>query len=52
LQINVEKSAAWVVLSNNGSKEQLIRSVDQLYEKYFKNKQKGSKILDRQEIMF
>lgn len=41
-----------VVLSNNGSKEQLIRSVDQLYEKYFKNRQKGSKILDRQKIMF
>jgi len=40
------------VLSNDGSKEQLIRSVDQLYEKYFKNKQKGSKVLDRQEIMF
>jgi len=35
------------VLSNDGSKEQLIRSVDQLYEKYFKNKQKGSKVLDR-----
>ena len=40
------------VLSNDGSKEQLIRSVDQLYEKYFKNKQKGSKVLDRQKIMF
>ena len=39
------------VLSNDGSKEQLIRSVDQLYKKYFNNKQKESKILDRREIM-
>jgi len=39
------------VLSNDGSKEQLIRSVDQLYEKYFNNKQKESKILDRREII-
>ncbi len=40
------------VLSNDGSKEQLIRSVDQLYEKFLKITQKGSKVLDSQEIMF
>ena len=37
---------AGFVLSNDGSKEQLIRSVDRLYEKFLKNAQKGSKILD------
>ena len=35
------------VLSNNGSAEQLISSVDRFYEKYLKNAEKGSKVLDR-----
>jgi len=37
---------AGFVLSNHGSKEQLIRSVDRLYEKFLKITQKGSKVLD------
>jgi dephospho-CoA kinase len=37
---------AGFVLSNDGSREQLIKSVDRLYEKFLKNAQKGSKILD------
>jgi len=37
---------AGFVLSNDGSREQLIRSVDRLYEKFLKNAQKGSKVLD------
>ena len=41
-----------VVLSNNGSTEQLINSVDRLYEKFLKNAEKGSKVLDSQDIMF
>jgi len=40
------------VLSNNGSTEQLISSVDRLYEKFLKNTEKGSKVLDSQDIMF
>jgi dephospho-CoA kinase len=40
------------VLSNNGSTEQLINSVDRLYEKFLKNTEKGSKVLDSQDIMF
>lgn len=40
------------VLSNNGSTEQLISSVDRFYEKYLKNTEKGSKVLDSQDIMF
>jgi dephospho-CoA kinase len=34
------------VLSNNGSTEQLISSVDRLYEKFLKNTEKRSKVLD------
>ena len=34
------------VLSNNGSTEQLIRYVDRLYEKFLKNTEKPSKVLD------
>ena len=41
-----------VVVSNNGSTEQLINSVDRLYEKFLKNAEKGSKVLDSQDIMF
>jgi dephospho-CoA kinase len=41
-----------VVLSNNGSTEQLISSVDRFYEKFLKNTEKGSKVLDSQDIMF
>jgi dephospho-CoA kinase len=41
-----------VVLSNNGSTEQLINSVDRLYEKFLKNAEKRSKVLDSQDIMF
>ena len=37
---------AGFVLSNDGSREQLIRSVDRLYEKFLKNAQKGAKVLD------
>jgi dephospho-CoA kinase len=37
---------AGFVLPNDGSKEQLIRSVDRLYEKFLKITQKGSKVLD------
>jgi len=37
---------AGFVLSNDGSREQLIKSVDRLYEKFLKNAQKGSKVLD------
>ncbi|MBW2246294.1 MAG: dephospho-CoA kinase [Deltaproteobacteria bacterium] len=40
------------VLSNNGSTEQLISSVDRFYEKYLKNTEKGSKVLDSQDTMF
>ena len=40
------------VLSNNGSAKQLISSVDRFYEKYLKNTEKGSKVLDSQDIMF
>jgi len=40
------------VLSNNGSAEQLINSVDLFYEKFLKNTGKGSKVLDSQDIMF
>jgi dephospho-CoA kinase len=40
------------VLSNNGSTEQLISSVDRFYEKFLKNTEKGSKVLDSQDIMF
>jgi dephospho-CoA kinase len=42
---------AGFVLSNNGSKEQLVRSVDRLYKKFLKIMQKGSKILDSEIIM-
>jgi dephospho-CoA kinase len=41
-----------VVLSNNGSAKQLISSVDRFYEKFLKNTEKGSKVLDSQDIMF
>jgi dephospho-CoA kinase len=37
---------AGFVLPNDGSKEQLIKSVDRLYEKFLKITQKGSKVLD------
>jgi len=37
---------AGFLLSNDGSKEQLISSVDRLYEKFLKITQKGSKVLD------
>ena len=40
------------VLSNNGSTEQLISSVDRFYEKCLKNTEKGSKVLDSQDTMF
>ena len=40
------------VLSNNGSAKQLISSVDRFYEKYLKNTEKGSKVLDSQDTMF
>ena len=42
---------AGFVLSNNGSKEQLVRSVDRLYKKFLKITQKGSKILDSKTVM-
>lgn len=41
-----------VVLSNTGSAKQLISSVDRFYEKFLKNTEKGSKVLDSQDIMF
>jgi len=41
-----------VVLSNTGSTEQLISSVDRFYEKFLKNTEKRSKVLDSQDIMF
>ncbi|MBW2090083.1 MAG: dephospho-CoA kinase, partial [Deltaproteobacteria bacterium] len=37
---------AGFVLPNDGSKEQLIKSVDRLYEKFLKITQKGPKVLD------
>jgi dephospho-CoA kinase len=40
------------ILSNNGSAKQLISSVDRFYEKYLKNTEKGSKVLDSQDTMF
>jgi dephospho-CoA kinase len=40
------------ILSNNGSVKQLISSVDRFYEKFLKNTEKGSKVLDSQDIMF
>ncbi|MFO7972162.1 MAG: dephospho-CoA kinase [Desulfobacterales bacterium] len=40
------------VLSNNGSAGQLINSVNRFYEKFLKNTEKGSKVLDSQDIMF
>jgi dephospho-CoA kinase len=43
---------AGFLLPNDGSKAQLIRSVDRLYKKLLKITQKGSKNLDSREIMF
>ena len=40
-----------VVLPNNGSAKQLINSVDRFYEKFLKNTEKVSKVLDSQDIM-
>lgn len=40
------------ILPNNGSAKQLINSVDRFYEKFLKNTEKGSKVLDSQDIMF
>jgi dephospho-CoA kinase len=37
---------AGFVLPNDGSKEQLIKSVDRLYQKFLKITQKGPKVLD------
>ena len=39
------------VLLNNGSAKQLINSVDRFYEKFLKNTEKVSKVLDSQDIM-